>query len=1242
MKKDVPKLLKLMLAFLLLIGSSSAFAQSYSCTVSPQSVSYNNNGQLSFNTSDYVVINYTAGNTWDDQYYYQITDNSVSSVDATNLSGWIKLYDDNTVGPNFYTTQHTVNANLTCGNYKLWIMNNACANPTNSVRDNTFSTGNISYVYAEDLNNGKINIQWDPNFNATPVAVEYCVYKSSDSPTTYTSTTSFYPNKIVNVSKDQDGNALAINTMYKIALRTAECTFTTLSNLFTIQTCTKQVSDILVTDHQNGKINVTWTGVSPAPADGYAWAIFGNNQTSPSYPADFRFTSGTTLTNVDTTYNGVAFDQNEDYYVVVYSVCDTSTSYSSPIYSSFNVVTCSTLPSNLVLTQTADNEIKLQWTAATPAPSDYFYSVVKKSDNYIPSYPADYTSSTNTTTVSGVNTAILSGSLVNLETYKVYVLSQCGAGSYSTPISGDIKINNCTNAPVQVDLNMLTPDSLSLKWNAPTPVPVNGYAYAVAKVGTTPVYPTDYTVAATAPSTALHLGAGINNVAFEKGKKYVAYVVSICGGGASLPTTDTVMFTTCQSAPTGLAVTQNTGKLTISFTGTTPAPADGYLYAVTLKGVVPSPMDYVIATGSPIANIDETTNDNTPLAHNSEYTVSVKAACDLSKNYVSVDVNKTIKINNCAAPPVSVVATATSNSITATWVEPTPASVDGYAVYAGGNITPSYPSDFYFVSDTNSVLFVNVPTGTYYVQVVSVCGSSHSDSVSTIVSVTNCDDIQISNITTQTNVNGLSASWTASSTPANGYAFAVTTSNTVYLNELTYIGNNTSIANVDTLANGSKLVSGNGYYLHIVKVCDSTNNIYSDIYQYFNYNPCKAPTDINVWINANGTLSATWNSNNTSVDKYLYAVGNNNGPLYPLYPVQYSSTSAANVSNIATTFDNVALAKNNTYYIEVYAVCSTTKNIVSYSNDNSVFYNTPSCNANFYLNTNYVNNALSITVNTYSAAPAQGYKYAIFPTNGNTSIDEQDPIFYKAFVSNPSTMTNTMAGITKTTLNNETFIAGNQYDVYVMAICDSLEEEYVFRSASFTAINPTTTCNSVYNLQIIDNNNKSININWDYSGIPANGYEYAVLPIGTALQNSFFQPTMSAPVYNIYTTAQGDSLVNATAYAVYVRVKCGATSYSEVESKSITLHSTLSLAEATSESANVYPNPVSSTLTIELPSAEAQNATVSILDVTGKLVYTSTLSESISTIDVQNLVNGVYLLNIKSESVQSTTRIIKQ
>lgn len=98
MKKDVPKFLKLMLAFLLLIGSSSAFAQPYSCYVSPQSVSYNNNGQLSFNTSDYVVINYTAGNTWDDQYYYQITDISVSSVDATNLSGWTKLYDDNTVG----------------------------------------------------------------------------------------------------------------------------------------------------------------------------------------------------------------------------------------------------------------------------------------------------------------------------------------------------------------------------------------------------------------------------------------------------------------------------------------------------------------------------------------------------------------------------------------------------------------------------------------------------------------------------------------------------------------------------------------------------------------------------------------------------------------------------------------------------------------------------------------------------------------------------------------------------------------------------------------------------------------------------------------------------------------------------------------------------------------------------------------------------------------------------------------
>lgn len=64
---------------------------------------------------------------------------------------------------------------------------------------------------------------------------------------------------------------------------------------------------------------------------------------------------------------------------------------------------------------------------------------------------------------------------------------------------------------------------------------------------------------------------------------------------------------------------------------------------------------------------------------------------------------------------------------------------------------------------------------------------------------------------------------------------------------------------------------------------------------------------------------------------------------------------------------------------------------------------------------------------------------------------------------------------------------------------------------------------------------------------------------------------------------------------------------------------------------SVYPNPVSSELTIEIPSNQ-WNAAIEIVDLVGKTVYTSSMSASQSTVKVNttNLTTGVYQVKVQT------------
>lgn len=84
------------------------------------------------------------------------------------------------------------------------------------------------------------------------------------------------------------------------------------------------------------------------------------------------------------------------------------------------------------------------------------------------------------------------------------------------------------------------------------------------------------------------------------------------------------------------------------------------------------------------------------------------------------------------------------------------------------------------------------------------------------------------------------------------------------------------------------------------------------------------------------------------------------------------------------------------------------------------------------------------------------------------------------------------------------------------------------------------------------------------------------------------------------------------------------------------------------ENVNVYPNPATngSNMFVEITAGEAQNITATIVDVTGKVVYTEQFNhnggEQIFTLPVNNLSTGVYVLNLNSKNGKTIQKFIVQ
>ena len=91
----------------------------------------------------------------------------------------------------------------------------------------------------------------------------------------------------------------------------------------------------------------------------------------------------------------------------------------------------------------------------------------------------------------------------------------------------------------------------------------------------------------------------------------------------------------------------------------------------------------------------------------------------------------------------------------------------------------------------------------------------------------------------------------------------------------------------------------------------------------------------------------------------------------------------------------------------------------------------------------------------------------------------------------------------------------------------------------------------------------------------------------------------------------------------------------------VTVTSTAGISENNLLSFEMYPNPVSDVLNIQLPTG-TEKAEISVFDYTGRLVSSKIISSNDTAIDVQKISRGIYMIRVATNTKIGVQRFIKK
>jgi len=348
-------------------------------------------------------------------------------ITITNESGTIQYASGLTPlmwqsGSNSEIIRYFLHSNSSCGTNQTYRLRTVSCSPSASCSP---PSNLISYNVGSTV----ASISWTASLSSPPL---YDVYFSTSSTVPNAATV---PNGNINATAATINN-LSVATTYYFWVR-ANCDATQSAwisggSFTTTGLICNSPSGITKSNITSNSTQISWTGATPTPSNGYEYYYntvnaAPNSSTTPTGSSSSTNTTISSLTSVTT------------YYIWVRSNCGSSQStwVSGGNFTTLAVV-CNP-PSNLVSSLITSTTATLSWAAASPVPTQYdvYFSTSSSTPN------------TSTTPIGSLTG--LSADLINLTastTYYFWVRSNCGSSNSAWIFGGSFTTtpSNCTQA----------------------------------------------------------------------------------------------------------------------------------------------------------------------------------------------------------------------------------------------------------------------------------------------------------------------------------------------------------------------------------------------------------------------------------------------------------------------------------------------------------------------------------------------------------------------------------------------------------------------------------------------------------------------------------------------------------------------------------------------------------------------------------------------------------------------------
>lgn len=222
-------------------------------------------------------------------------------------------------------------------------------------------------------------------------------------------------------------------------------------------------------------------------------------------------------------------------------------------------------------------------------------------------------------------------------------------------------------------------------------------------------------------------------------------------------------------------------------------------------------------------------------------------------------------------------------------------------------------------------------------------------------------------------------------------------------------------------------------------------------------------------------------------------------------------------------------------------------------------------------------------------------------------------------------------------LNVDTFKCDTKYYVLVRAICDTAGKTDVNWDKSPWIRESFTTHPCCYEPVVTIDQIASTTARISWAPIAtAYGYEYVVSNVNT--------PPTTGWVKTTSTTVVLQGLSPKTNQYVFVRSRCNPTPLSSPSKGHFKTLEYTSLKDIATEdiSLDVYPNPVSNQLNIDINGELSDNARLQVIDLSGKVLHSQNVANEKMVVNTEMYPAGIYIVKYSDDQQIKITRVTKQ